>query len=161
MKKAVYPGTFDPVTYGHIDVIKRSSKMFDELVVGILLNAEKKPLFSETERLEMMKEVTKDIPNVTIEVFEGLTIDFARKCEAGFIVRGLRAVTDFEYELQMSHTNRSMAPEIDTIFLTTSLRYSYVSSSTTKDIARYGGDVSKLVPPEIENKLKNKLNANY
>ena len=159
MKRAVYPGTFDPVTYGHIDIIKRSSKMFDEVIVAVLVNSEKTPLFSEEERVQMMKEVTKDIENVKVVTFKGLTIDFVKQCDANFLVRGLRAVTDFDYELQMSHTNRSLAPDVDTIFLTTTLKYSYVSSTTTKDIASYGGDVSNFVPPVIEKILKEKLNS--
>lgn len=161
MKKAVYPGTFDPVTFGHIDVIKRSSKMFDELVVGILTNVNKEPLFTVEERVDMITNLTKDIPNVSVATFDGLQIDFARCQKADFIVRGLRAVTDFEYELLMSQTNRILAPELDTIFLTTSLEYSYLSSSTVREVASFGGDISHFVPEEIEKLVKAKYSEFY
>lgn len=157
MKRAIYPGTFDPVTFGHMDVIRRSSKMFDELVVGVLTNVSKQPLFSVEERVEMIRSMTKDIPNVSVTQFEGLLIDFAVQQNANFIVRGLRAVTDFEYELQMSQTNRIMSPNIDTIFLTTSLEYSYLSSSTVREVANFGGDISHFVPEEIEKLVKEKF----
>ena len=158
MKRAIYPGTFDPVTYGHLDVIHRSSKMFDELIVGILSNVNKKPLFTVDERVSMIESLTKDIPNVSVAKFDGLLIDFAKSQKANFIVRGLRAVTDFEYELQMSQTNRIMAPEIDTIFLTTSLKYSYLSSSTVREVASFNGDISRFVPENIEKLVKEKFN---
>ena len=158
MKRAIYPGTFDPVTYGHLDVIHRSSKMFDELIVGILSNVNKKPLFTVDERVSMIESLTKDIPNVSVAKFDGLLIDFAKSQKANFIVRGLRAVTDFEYELQMSQTNRIMAPEIDTIFLTTSLKYSYLSSSTVREVASFNGDISRFVPENIEKLVKEKYN---
>lgn len=157
MKRAVYPGTFDPVTYGHLDVIRRSSAMFDELIVGILTNVAKQPLFTAEERVSMVENEIKDLPNVRILTFEGLQVDFARKNNAGIIVRGLRAVTDFEYELQMSQTNRIMAPEIDTLFLTTSLEYSYLSSSTVREVANFGGDISHFVTPEVERLVKEKI----
>ena len=157
MKRAIYPGTFDPVTFGHMDVIRRSSKMFDELVVGILTNVSKQPLFTVDERVDMIRNLTKDIPNVKVTQFHGLLIDFALEQKANFIVRGLRAVTDFEYELQMSQTNRILAPEVDTIFLTTSLEYSYLSSSTVKEVANFGGDISHFVPEEIEKLVKERF----
>jgi len=153
MKRAIYAGTFDPVTLGHLDVIKRSSKMFDELIVGILYNVTKSPSFSVEERIEMINEVIKDIPNVKVATYDGLLIDFAKKENANFIVRGLRAITDFDYELQMAQTNRIMAPEIDTLFLTTSLEYSYLSSSTVREVASFGGDISHFVPSEIEGRI--------
>ena len=138
MLRAIYPGSFDPVTNGHLDVIRRSSKMVDELIVGVLNNNAKMPLFSVEERVRMLEEVTKDIPNVRIYPFDGLLIDFAAKMEAGVVIRGLRAITDFEYELQMSQTNHKLNPDVETIFLTTSIEYSYLSSTTVKEIASYG-----------------------
>ncbi len=149
MKRAVYPGSFDPVTYGHLDIIRRSAALVDELIVGVLQNNNKKPLFSSQERVKILLEATKDMSNVRVEAFTGLSIDFVKKCDAQFLVRGLRAITDFDYELQMAQTNRIMAPDIDTIFLTTSLEYAYLSSSTVKEVAYYGGDISKFVPPGV------------
>lgn len=149
MRRAVYPGSFDPVTYGHLDVIRRSAGLVDELIVGVLINNTKTPLFSVEERVKILQDVTKDIANVRVESFSGLSVDFVRSCGAGFIVRGLRAITDFDYELQMAQTNRIMDSEIDTIFLTTSLEYAYLSSTTVKEVAAYGGDISKFVPPVV------------
>ncbi len=157
MKRAVYPGSFDPVTYGHLDVIRRSAALVDELIVGVLQNNHKNPLFSLQERVKILHEVTKDMSNVRIESFTGLSIDFVRTCGAQFLVRGLRAITDFDYELQMAQTNRIMAKEIDTIFLTTSLEYAYLSSSTVKEVAYYGGDISKFVPPEVAQAISRKI----
>lgn len=157
MKRAVYPGSFDPVTYGHLDVIRRSAALVDELIVGVLQNNHKNPLFSLQERVKILHEVTKDMSNVRIESFTGLSIDFVRTCGAQFLVRGLRAITDFDYELQMAQTNRIMAKEIDTIFLTTSLEYAYLSSSTVKEVAYYGGDISKFVPPEVAQAISRKM----
>lgn len=157
MLRAIYPGSFDPVTNGHLDVIRRSSKMVDELIVGVLNNNAKMPLFSVEERVRMLKEVTKDIPNVRIYPFDGLLIDFAAKMEAGVVIRGLRAITDFEYELQMSQTNHKLNPDVETIFLTTSIEYSYLSSTTVKEIASYGGDITQFVPEAIVGKLEQKM----
>ena len=161
MKKAIYPGSFDPVTLGHLDIIERSSRLVDHLIVGVLNNSTKTPLFSVEERVNMLREVTAHISNVEILSFSGLTVDFAAKHDVQAIVRGLRAVTDFEYELAMSQTNRVAAPEIDTIFLNTSLEYSYLSSSIVKEMAMYGGDLSKFVPAQIIDRVydqyKNKL----
>ena len=156
MKIGIYPGSFDPVTKGHLDIIRRSSKMVDVLIVAVLKNNSKSPLFSVEERVSMLKEVTKDISNVQIDSFSGLLVDYARKNNASIIVRGLRAVTDFEYELQMSQTNRIMDSDVDTIFLTTSLEYAYLSSSTVKEVAMYGGDVSKFVPEYVADKINDK-----
>ena len=153
-KRAIYPGTFDPVTFGHLDIIHRSAKMVDELIVGVLNNKSKSPLFSPDERVEMLKEELKDMPNVKVIAFDGLLIDFAKAQKAGFVIRGLRAVTDFEYELQMALTNRTLDPEIDTIFLTTSLKYAYISSSTVKEVAAFHGDISKFVPKRIVKKVE-------
>ena len=156
MRRAVYPGSFDPVTFGHLDVIRRSSALVDELIVGVLNNNTKTPLFSVEERVKILLEVTKDIRNVRVESFSGLSVDFVKNCNAGFLVRGLRAITDFEYELQMAQTNRIMNPEIDTIFLTTSLEYAYLSSSTVKEVAAYGGDISKFVPHVVVEHMRKK-----
>lgn len=157
MKIGIYPGSFDPVTKGHLDIIRRSSKMVDVLIVAVLKNNSKSPLFSVEERVSMLKEVTKDISNVQIDSFSGLLVDYARKNNASIIVRGLRAVTDFEYELQMSQTNRIMDSDVDTIFLTTSLEYAYLCSSTVKEVAMYGGDVSKFVPEYVADKINDKI----
>ena len=156
MRRAVYPGSFDPVTFGHLDVIRRSSALVDELIVGVLNNNTKTPLFSVEERVKILLEVTKDISNVRVEAFAGLSVDFVKNCNAGFLVRGLRAITDFEYELQMAQTNRIMNPEIDTIFLTTSLEYAYLSSSTVKEVAAYGWDISKFVPQVVVEHMRKK-----
>lgn len=157
MRKAVYPGSFDPVTYGHLDVIRRSASLVDELIVGVLNNNAKTPLFSVEERVKILLEVTKEIPNVRVESFSGLSVEFARKCGAQFIVRGLRAITDFDYELQMAQTNRVLNPDIDTLFLTTSLEYAYLCSSTVKEVAYYGGDISKFVPNAVVDRIYNKI----
>ena len=148
-RRAVYPGSFDPVTYGHLDIMERASKTVDELIVGVLENRAKIALFSVEERVNMLQIITKDIPNVRVESFSGLSVDFAKDMGAGFIVRGLRAITDFDYELQMAQTNRIMAPEIDTVFLTTNLAYAYLSSTTAKEVASYGGDITKFVPEYV------------
>ena len=157
MHRAVYPGSFDPVTYGHLDIIKRSAELVDELIVAVLVNRSKTPLFSADERVNMLRDVTRNISNVRVESFSGLSVDFVEKCEARFIVRGLRAITDFEYELQMAQTNRVIKPEIDTIFLATNLDYAYVSSTTVKEVALFGGDISRFVPDVIAEKLKEKI----
>ncbi len=157
MKTAVYPGSFDPVTMGHLDIVERTSQIFDKVIIGVLNNRAKSPLFSVEERVNMLKEVTADLPNVEVQSFAGLLIDFVRKNEAQIIVRGLRAITDFEYELQMAQTNRVMAPEVDTLFLTTNLRYSYLSSSIVKEIAAGGGDISAFVHPYVAERMRMKL----
>ena len=137
MKKAIYPGSFDPVTNGHVDMIERASKIVDELVVGVLNNSAKNSLFSLDERVSMLKEITKDMPNVTVASFDGLLVDFMEKIDATIIVRGLRAVTDFEYELQIAQSNHRVNPKIDTVFLTTNVKYSYLSSTIVKEYASY------------------------
>ena len=157
MKIAVYPGSFDPVTLGHYDIIERTSKIFDKVILGVLNNRAKSPLFSAEERVNMLKEVTVSLTNVEVQSFEGLLIDFVRQNGAAIIVRGLRAITDFEYELQLAQTNRIMNAEVDTLFLATSLEYAYLSSSTVKEVASYGGDVSKFVPPFVVDKIYNKI----
>lgn len=157
MARAIYPGSFDPVTLGHLDIIKRSAKIFDEVIVGVLNNNSKTPLFSVENRVKMLKEVVKDIPNVKVMSFEGLLVDFAKKVDGQIIVRGLRAVTDFEYELQMSQTNMVLDKDIDTIFFTTSLEYAYLSSSTVKETAFYGADISRFVPESVVDQVYEKI----
>ncbi len=147
MKAAIYPGSFDPVTYGHLDIIRRASDIFDELTVSVLNNKTKTPLFSVEERVKMLEEATKDLPNVTIDSFSGLLIDYAADKGIHVAIRGLRAITDFEYELQIAQTNRKFSSgKLDTVFLTTSLEYAYLSSSTVKEIASFNGDISECVP---------------
>ena len=150
MKSAIYPGSFDPVTYGHLDIIKRAADIVDHLTVAVLNNNTKTPLFSVEERVNILKEVTKDIPNVSVEYFSGLLIYYEKKKDINVSVRGLRAITDFEYELQIAQTNHKLSNgELDTIFLTTSLEYSYLSSSSVKEIASFNGDISQLVPEYV------------
>lgn len=156
---AVYPGSFDPVTNGHMDIIKRAAKQFDELVVGVLMNSSKTPLFSIDERVKILNEVVKDIPNVYVKPFQGLSINFVKECNAQTIIRGLRATTDFEYELQMAQTNRILDHEVDTMCFITNLRYAYLSSSIVKEVAMFGGDVSSFVSPYVEQELKKKFAA--
>lgn len=157
MTKAIYPGSFDPVTYGHLDIIRRASKVVDELVIGILVNKMKTPLFTMEERLHMLQETTEEFGNVQVKTFEGLTIDFARANDANLIIRGLRAVTDFESEMQIAQTNHSIDPEIDTMFFTTSLEYAFLSSTIAREVAYYGSDVSKLVPPVVAEGFRKKF----
>ena len=159
--KAIYPGSFDPMTYGHMDIIRRSAEIFDELTVSVLNNVNKTALFSVEERVNMLSEVVSDIPNVRVESFGGLLIDFARQNGVKTIIRGLRAVTDFEYELQIAQSNRKVAPEIDTVFLTTSIEYAYLSSSIVKEYARYGVDVTQFVPIEVVDRIKEKYNRAF
>ncbi|MCR5271894.1 MAG: pantetheine-phosphate adenylyltransferase [Lachnospiraceae bacterium] len=146
MKRAIYPGSFDPVTFGHEDMIRRSAEIVDELYVAVLNNSSKNPLFSVSERVSMLSELTADIPNVVVTSFDGLLIDYMKEIDAQIIVRGLRAVTDFEYELQIAEINRVESPTVETIFLTASPNLSYLSSSIVREFASYGGDISKLVP---------------
>lgn len=157
MRKAVYPGSFDPVTYGHLDIIERSAAIFDELTVSVLNNKSKTALFSVEERVNILKEVTKHLPNVKIDSFSGLLCDYAKENDFHVSVRGLRAVTDFEYELTIAQTNSKLSSgDLDTIFLTTSLEYSYVSSSMVKEIASFNGDISLAVPPYVAEKVYEK-----
>lgn len=149
MKRGVYPGSFDPITLGHLDVIQRASMIMDELIIGVLQNSVKRPLFTAEERVKLIQQVIKDIPNVKVQSFDGLTVDFAKKVEASVVIRGLRAVTDFEYELQIAQTNRKLDAEIDTVFFTTNVEYAYLSSSIVKEIASYGGNIAKFVPQSI------------
>ena len=156
MKKAIYPGSFDPLTLGHLDIIERSARIVDELVVGVLNNSAKNSLFSLDERVSMIREMTDSMPNVTVTSFDGLLVDYMREIDATIIVRGLRAVTDFEYELQIAQTNHVENPEVETIFLTTSLQYSYLSSTIVKEFASYGGDLSKFVPARFIDRIYDK-----
>ena len=145
MRTAIYPGSFDPVTFGHLDIIQRASHVMDHLIVGVLNNNSKSPLFSVEERVKMLKEVTAHLPNVEVQSFGGLLVDFAVQSKASVIIRGLRAITDFEYELQMSQTNRKIAPNVDTIFFTTNLKYAYLCSSIVKEVAMFGGNIDEFV----------------
>lgn len=156
MKRAIYPGSFDPLTLGHLDMIKRSAKIVDELVIGVLNNSAKNSLFSLDERVSMIKEMAESMPNVTVASFDGLLVDYMKEINATIIVRGLRAVTDFEYELQIAQTNHVENPEVETIFLTTSLQYSYLSSTIVKEFASYGGDISKFVPARFIDRIYEK-----
>ena len=159
MKKAIYPGSFDPITFGHLDIIKRSAEIVDELVVGVLNNSAKKSLFSLDERVSMIEEMTRDYPNVTVASIEGLLVDYMEEIGATIIIRGLRAVTDFEYELQIAQSNHVQNPGIETVFLTTNLKYSYLSSTIVKEFASYGGDISNFVPEQFIQKIYDKYNV--
>ena len=155
--KVVYPGSFDPVTNGHMDIIERAAKMFDEVIVAVLRNSSKnKPLFTNEEKLDLLEQVTNHLPNVKIDTFSGLLIDYARQKKVQAIVRGLRAVSDFEYEFQIALANRKLDKDVETVFLMTSNQYCFLSSSIVKEIAFYGGCVKGLVPPEVEFSLKKK-----
>ena len=156
-KIAVIPGSFDPVTNGHLDIIRRTAALFDKVYVGILNNSSKKPLFTAEERIALIKRVTVDIPNLEVESFDGLLVNYAEEKGASFIVKGLRAVSDFEYEFQMALTNKNINPDIETFFITTSRSYSYLSSSIVKEVARYGGPISDFVPEEIEKDIIEKI----
>ena len=157
MTRGINPGSFDPVTFGHLDIIERASGIVDELVVAVLINSAKKSLFSVSERVKMLSEMLEGHDNIKVESFDGLLVDYARSKNASIIVRGLRAVTDFEYELQIAQMNRTIYGEIDTIFLTTSLEYAYLSSSIVKEVASYGGDISHFVPESIIPKIYEKF----
>ncbi|HAA42889.1 MAG TPA: pantetheine-phosphate adenylyltransferase [Ruminiclostridium sp.] len=157
MRIFVYPGSFDPITNGHLDIIKRASELCDKLIVAVLVNNSKKPVFSLEERVELIECAVEGIDNVEVESFTGLLIDFMKKKNATVIVKGLRAVSDFEYELQMAQTNRNLNKNIETIFLATNVHYSFLSSSVVKEIAMFGGDIHALVPPVVEEYLKSKF----
>ena len=150
IRRAVYPGTFDPVTNGHLDIIARAARQFDEVIVGVLVNSAKTPLFLPEERVNILREVLKDSPNVTVRSFDGLSVQFVKDCGAQAIIRGLRATTDFEYELQLAQMNHELCEEIDTMFFITNLQYAYLSSSVVKEVASLGGDISKFVPPYVK-----------
>jgi pantetheine-phosphate adenylyltransferase len=153
---AIYPGSFDPLTSGHVDIIERGSKIFDSIIVAILVNAEKVPLFSESERIAIIKEVFKDLKNVQAETFNGLLVDYAQEKQATVLVRGLRAVSDFEYEFQMALMNRHLAPGLETVFMMPDEKYTFVSSRLIKEVFMLGGEVASLVPPVVEQRLRAK-----
>ena len=159
MIRAIYPGSFDPVTLGHLDLIERAARMADELIIGVLVNTSKNPLFSIDERVNMLKKVTKGFSNVTVEAYEGLLVNFAAEKNASVIVRGLRMVTDFEYELQLAQTNRVMNRDVETLFLMTSLKYSYLSSSTVREALAFGTDISAFVPAELIEEIGRKADV--
>ncbi len=160
MSKAIYPGSFDPVTFGHLDIIKRSASMFDELVVGVLVNNAKHPLFSVEERTQMLEQAVKEYPNVSVIAFDGLLIDYMKKHDISVIVRGLRAITDFDYELQIAQSNRKVSNDtIDTVFLTTSIDYAYLSSSIVREYASYGTDVRAFVPEFVARRLQDRYQS--
>ena len=154
---AVYPGSFDPTTYGHIDIIARASRFVDRLYVAVLNNSAKNPLFTVEERMAHLRTLAEPWPNVEIDSFSGLLVDYAREQNARIIIRGLRAVTDFEYEFQMALTNRSMAQDIETLFISTNTQHLYLSSSIVKEVARFGGNIDEMVPPLIKESLEEKM----
>jgi pantetheine-phosphate adenylyltransferase len=155
--KVIYPGSFDPVTFGHLDIIERCAKKFDKVIVAVLNNSSKKGVFTLDERMELLREVVKDYPNVEIDTFSGLLTEYANEKECTTMVRGLRAVSDFEYEMQMALVNRKLYDEIETLFMVSSGKYAYLSSSIVKEVAMFGGDISCFVPKIVEEALKNKL----
>ena len=157
MKTALYPGSFDPVTYGHLDIIRRASRMFDTVIVAVMCNSAKTPLFTLDERVKMIRESVSGLNNVYVESFSGLLIDYCKKENIHIVIRGLRAITDFEYELQIAQTNKELSHnEVDTVFLTTSLQYSYLSSSVVKEVASYNGDITPCVPDFVADTLYKK-----
>lgn len=157
LKIAVYPGSFDPVTCGHLDIIKRSCKLFDKVIVAVLNNSSKSPMFSVSERVELIKKCITDIPNCEVQSFSGLLVDFVKQSGAHTVVRGLRAISDFEYEFQMSLLNKKLAPDIETVFMVTNLNCLYISSSVVKEICHYGGNTDGLIPNEIIKDIKYKI----
>ena len=160
MKKAVYPGTFDPVTYGHLDVIKRGSKIFDELIVAVGHNPFKKPVFTVKERMDMLSKNTNEIQNIRIDSFEGMLTDYMKKMQTNIILRGIRTLSDFEYEFQRALTNRVLNTELETVFIMTSQEYSFLNSSLIKEAVSLGGDISRFVPSDVEKLLRQNL-LNY
>jgi pantetheine-phosphate adenylyltransferase len=154
---AIYPGSFDPITNGHLDLIERGSQLFTRLIVAVLTNLEKDPLFTVAERVEMLREATHSIPNVTVDTFSGLLVDYARQKQAKALLRGIRAFTDYEYELQMALINRKLAPDLETVFLTPALAYTYISSRLVREVFQLGGSVTEMVPPLVEERLRRKL----
>jgi pantetheine-phosphate adenylyltransferase len=158
MIRAVYPGSFDPMTLGHLDIIRRASKLFDEVIMAVVANPGKSPLLTIDVRAELISKVVEDLPGVKVDIFQGLTVDFAKNKKISVIIRGLRAISDYEAELGMAQTNKQLLPELETIFLMTKPEYSFISSSTVKEIARLGGDISQFLPPTVDSYLKNNFN---
>ncbi|MFH1619503.1 MAG: pantetheine-phosphate adenylyltransferase [bacterium] len=157
MRKAVYPGSFDPVTNGHLDIIKRAKKIFDHLTIAVLANRGKRPLFSTKERVRMLRTGVNGIPGIAVDCFDGLLVDYLRKNKINIIIRGLRAVSDLEYEFQLAHVNRTMLPDIETVFLMPSEKYVYLTSSMVREVSSFGGDLSRFIPPYVAGALEKKL----
>ena len=157
LKIAVYPGSFDPVTYGHLDIIDRALKIFDGVIVAVARNSEKNALFTVPERIDLLTEILKDRPQARVDTFDGLLVDYVRRCEATVIIRGLRAVSDFEFEFQLAQMNRSITRDVETLFMMTSVPYSYLSSSIVKEVSSLNGPVDKLVPPLVKSALDGKF----
>jgi pantetheine-phosphate adenylyltransferase len=157
MKTAIYPGTFDPVTYGHVDVAERAARLFDKVTICVATNSSKAPIFNGNERVQLVREAVRKIKNIEVEEFDGLLVEYARAKKADAIVRGLRAVSDFEYEFQMALTNRKLCADIDTVFLMPDEKYTYLNSSIVREIAKFGGNVSEFVPPHVQRELLKKF----
>jgi len=156
---AIYPGTFDPITYGHIDVVRRAAHLFPRVIVLVALNSSKTPLFTDEERIGMIREIFRGKPQIEVDGFHGLLVDYAQRRKASVIIRGLRAVSDFEIEFQMALTNRKLAPKLDTVFLVPHEQYTYLNSTIVREVARLGGDVSDFVPPNVRRRLIEKLRS--
>jgi len=156
-KIAIYPGTFDPITMGHLDILQRASKLFDKVIITLAINSNKTPLFSKEERLDFIRDAVKNMPNVTVDSFEGMLIKFAEKMGASAVIRGLRAISDFEFEFQLALMNRKQNQEITTVFLMPHEKYTYLNSTIIREVARFGGDVSSFITPYVAEKLKSKF----
>lgn len=154
--KAVYPGSFDPLTNGHMDIIRRASKLYEEVTVAVLVNTTKSGLFTFEERVELIENEIKDLPNVKVDSFVGLLVDYCKNNDIDVIIRGLRAISDYEYEMQIAQMNRTLNPDVETVFMMTNTKYSFLSSSIVKEVARFGGDIKEIVPALVEEKLKSK-----
>lgn len=161
MHIGVYPGSFDPITYGHLDIIRRSATMFDKVIVAVVCNVHKKSAFTVEERMDFIKKTVSDIENIEVSSCDGLIVNFAKECKANSIIRGLRAVTDFEYELQMAQTNSKLSSEVDTVFLASALDYAYLSSSIVKEVAYFNGDIKDFVPKQIINNVRERLKGEF
>ena len=160
-RKAVYPGSFDPITNGHVDIIERGLKIFDRIIIAVLENPKKQPLFSTKERVRMIEDIFRDQKRIEVKAFDGLLVDFVRKNDATIVIRGLRAISDFEYEFQMTLMNRKLNPDIETLFMMPSINYSFLSSNLVKEVSMLGGSLSGLVPAEVENKLKKNIQRTH